>query len=179
MSEINGQLLNYHNLLAKVDSLSARIVEQCGDNITCHKGCDECCRHFSIFWVEAVNLANFLAGLPQKQLDFLRNRAQNLANQEACPLLVDGACAVYAARPIICRTHGLPILIRDGAAQTIDFCPRNFTQAETLPGQAIIDLDVLNNSLAAINALFVSHYFKGSPPPTERLSIVDALFLKI
>ncbi|MGA7826295.1 MAG: YkgJ family cysteine cluster protein [Geobacteraceae bacterium] len=179
MTDSNNQLQNYHTLVTKVDSLCAGIVEQCRDSISCQKGCDECCRHFSIFWVEAVNLAIVVANLPQKQADFLRSRARKVSDQDGCPLLVDGACALYSARPIICRTHGLPILIRSRTTQTVDFCPRNFTQAETIPGKAIIDLDVLNNSLAAINALFVSRYFNGNPPSAERLAIADALLLKI
>jgi len=179
VKDINDQLRNYHNLVAKIDSLCTEIMMQCADSISCSKGCDACCRHFSIFWVEAVNLANFVANLPQKQAALLQSKAQYLAEQDVCPLLVDGVCALYSARPIICRTHGLPVLARNETTQIVDFCPRNFTLAETLPGHLIIDLDQLNTTLVAINALFVSCYFNGNPPPTERLTIADALCLKI
>lgn len=179
MRDINDQLHNYYNLVAKIDSLCVDIMKQCLNSISCRKGCDSCCRHFSIFWVEAVSLANCVASLPQKQAAFLRSRAQYLAEQDVCPLLEDGVCALYATRPIICRTHGLPILTRDEIAQNIDFCPRNFTGVKTIPGHLVIDLDRLNTTLVAINALFVSRYFNGDPPPTERLTIADSLFLKI
>jgi uncharacterized protein len=179
VNDINDLLQNYHNLVAKIDSLCTGVMTQCAESITCRKGCDACCRHFSIFWVESVNLAVHVTTLPQKQSALLRNNAQYLADQDVCPLLVDGACALYAARPIICRTHGLPILTHSEVEQNVDFCPKNFTLAETIPGHLIIDLDTLNKTLVAINALFVSRYFNGSPPPTERLAILDALFLKI
>lgn len=179
MKDNKALLQNYHNLVGKIDALCSGVMTQCADSISCRKGCDSCCRHFSIFWVEAVNLACFVATLPQEQAELLRSKADKLADQDVCPLLLDGACAVYAARPIICRTHGLPILTRSETTQSIDFCPRNFTQADTIPGNLIIDLDTLNNTLVAINALFVSRYFDGSPPPTERIAIADALFLKI
>ncbi len=179
MKNINNLLQNYHNLVGKIDSLCSEVLTQCADSISCHKGCDSCCRHFSVFWVEAVNLACYVANLPEKQAALLRSKAETLADQDVCPLLLDGACAVYAARPIICRTHGLPILTRSDTTQSVDFCPRNFTRVDTIQGNLIIDLDTLNNTLVAINALFVSRYFDGSPPPTERLAIVDALFLKI
>lgn len=179
MKDINDLLQNYYRLVAKIDSLCTEILMQCADSVSCRKGCDACCRHFSIFWVEAVSLATFVANLPQKQSAFLRSRAQYQAEQDVCPLLEDGVCALYATRPIICRTHGLPILARGETTQIIDFCPRNFTQLETIPGHQIIDLDQLNTTLVAINALFVSRYFNGNPPPIERLTIADALFLKI
>jgi Fe-S-cluster containining protein len=179
MKDISGLLKNYHNLVAKVDELCARITNDCADYIRCRKGCDSCCRHFSIFWVEAVNLAHVLEDMPQNRSSFLRNRAQSSADQDICPLLDDGECALYSVRPIICRTHGMPIIARDGATQLVDFCPQNFTQVETIPGHLIIDIDQLNNTLAAINALFVSHYFDGNHPPTERLTIADALFLQV
>jgi len=179
VKDLSDLLQNYHNLVGKIDSLCSGVMTQCAESISCRKGCDSCCRHFSLFWVEAVNLAAFVTTLPQQQADFLRSRAKTLADQDVCPLLVDGACAVYAARPIICRTHGLPILTRLETTLSVDFCPKNFTQAHTIPGHLVIDLDSLNNTLVAINALFVSRYFNGSSPPTERLAIADALFLKI
>jgi len=179
MKKAAENLNNYYQLVAKVDALCTEIMTNCAESISCRKGCDACCRQFSIFWVEAINLATVVANLPQKQAAFLRSKAADLADLDVCPLLEDGTCALYAARPIICRTHGLPILTSTETAPVIDFCPQNFTEQETIPGNLIIDLDQLNKTLAAINALFVSQYFKGNPPPTERLTIADALFLKI
>ncbi|HOP41407.1 MAG TPA: YkgJ family cysteine cluster protein [Geobacteraceae bacterium] len=152
----------------------------CADEIRCQKGCDSCCRHFSVFWVEAVNLALAAKQLPEQKLSTLRNRAQSFENDAAvCPLLEDGACLLYDARPIICRTHGLPILSRNNETHVIDFCPCNFTTMESIPGNLVINLDLLNNTLAAINALFVSRFFDGNPPPTERLAIAEALLITL
>ncbi|MDD2320574.1 MAG: YkgJ family cysteine cluster protein [Geobacteraceae bacterium] len=179
MKNVSDLLMNYNNLVARIDDLCAGIQSACGDNIQCRKGCDSCCRHFSIFWVEAVSMAHVLAEMPSERFRSLRQKAQSFAEHDVCPLLEDGVCALYSARPIICRTHGLPILTRNGTAQLIDFCPQNFVQAETISGKWVIDLDQLNNTLAAINALFVTQYFNGTPPPTERLTIADALFLQV
>jgi Fe-S-cluster containining protein len=172
-------LKNYNDLVHRVDSLCGKILLTCGDSITCRKGCDECCRHFSVFWVEAVNLARGAGELPKEQLAFLRNRAESLVGHDVCPLLYDGSCILYAHRPIICRTHGLPIIIRQGAAVQVDYCPRNFQNVSTLPGNAIVDLDRLNETLAAINLLFVSRYFDRKAPSTDRLTICEALMLNI
>jgi uncharacterized protein len=61
----------------------------------------------------------------------------------------------------------------------VDYCPRNFRNIETLPGNAIVDLDRLNEALATINLLFVSEYFERGSPSKARLTISEALLVKI
>lgn len=177
MKDFDQLFKNYNQLVAKVDTLCSDIMVQCAGEIHCRKGCDSCCRHFSIFWVEAVNLARAARRLPQQKLLALRRKAQSLGEQDSCPLLEDGACLLYDARPIICRSHGLPILTRFQENHVIDFCPRNFTKTDSISGNLVINLDLLNNTLAATNALFVSRYFDGDPPPVDRITIAEALLL--
>jgi len=170
---------NYDLLLEKVDSLCAKIHTICGDAITCREGCDGCCRHFSVFLVEAVSIALAVGRLPEERQRFLRSRVESLKDGDICPLLLDGSCAIYDHRPIICRTHGLPILIREGEEVRVDFCPKNFRRTETLNGYTVIDLDRLNQTLAAINQVFVAGFFRGDPSRDLRLSMADALMLEI
>ncbi|TLM97571.1 YkgJ family cysteine cluster protein [bacterium] len=172
-------LANYRHLVWKVDGLCGEIVSGFPGEVVCGKGCDSCCRHISVFWVEAVSMAKAVADLPDQQADFIRGRAHSAAADGVCPLLHQGACLLYEHRPIICRTHGLPILTGETAPRTIDFCPRNFQRLDTIPGSAVIDLDRLNEALAAVNALFMRRYFQGKHSPSERLTIADALLLKV
>ncbi len=169
-------MLNYLNFVDKVDGLCRTIEKEYVENIACRRGCDGCCRHISLFPVEAVNLAQGLLRLPEKDAIQIREKARAASPDGPCPLLEDGACRLYAFRPIICRTHGLPILTREFGNPTIDFCTKNFREIESLPGRAVIDLDLLNTSLAAINALFVARFFT-CPPEKERLTIAEALLL--
>lgn len=178
MNNVPELLENYQLLVRKVDDLCGRIVSDFAGEIACSRGCDSCCRHISIFWVEAVSMAQALGDLPIDQSEFVRGRARSATAGEACPLLHRGACLLYDRRPIICRTHGLPILTGETSPRTIDFCPRNFQRLESIPGSAVIDLDRLNDTLAAVNALFMRSYFEDNYPRTERLSIADALLLK-
>lgn len=170
---------NYRQLVDRIDALCTEIHRTYSDSITCRKGCDSCCRLFSVSWVEAVFLAVSARALSDEWLNFLRNRALTSDGQDTCPLLVDGACILYPYRPIICRTHGLPILIRHGRDVRVDYCPRNFTNATTLTGSGIVDLDRLNDTLAAVNLLFIASYCKGKEPSKERWSIAEALLLEI
>ncbi len=167
---------NYLNLLDRVDTLCRRIEVEYLENIACRRGCDGCCLHISLFPVEAENLARALQRLPESEVSRIREKARAASPDGPCPLLEDGACLLYSARPIICRTHGLPILVRENGKPLIDFCPKNFKGVESLPGRAVIDLDVLNASMTAINALFVAQSF-APPPEKERLTIAEALLM--
>jgi uncharacterized protein len=169
-------LLNYRNLVAKVDELCRRIVIEYGDLISCRKGCDGCCRHITIFPVEAFALATALSNSPVAEYGRIRNLA-HFATAEACPLLDKGICLLYQARPIICRTHGFPILTGPQGEKSLDFCPINFTGVASLNAGAIIDLDLLNATLAAINRVFIASCDENMWHARERLSIAEALLL--
>jgi Fe-S-cluster containining protein len=169
---------NYRALLAKVDQLCQRIEADFAAQLACQAGCSGCCRHISLSWVEAAALAVALADLPAAQRHMLRKQAQTARPYGPCPLLVDHRCALYAARPIICRTHGLPVMAGDGERQAVSVCPRNFAGVETIAGSAVIDLERLNSLLAATDRLFVKQAL-GTVPDQDRLTVAEALLLDI
>jgi Fe-S-cluster containining protein len=109
-------------------------VESAGEQVSCRKGCDACCRQ-----MVPLALAAFLDGLaPAKAaavlerfdqavealeekglVEALRNR-QGLsaaemqaldrayfAAQIACPFLEDRACSIHEVRPLVCREYGV------------------------------------------------------------------------
>jgi Fe-S-cluster containining protein len=90
--------------------------------LQCKKGCFSCCEDdLEIFGIEAENIRkNFT--------DFL---ATAHAHPEGkCAFLdAEGACRIYAARPYVCRTQGLPLMIHleeDGRElELIDICELN------------------------------------------------------
>lgn len=76
----------------------------------CRAGCDACC-HFpvGVTWPEAMRLSAYVAASPA-----LTNRVLAAARASRplawaalagspCPLLADGECGAYAARPLPCR----------------------------------------------------------------------------
>jgi len=165
-------LENYLALVNRIDELCDRTAQSFQSQISCRAGCDACCRHLSIFAVEAAALRQALHELPNEDAALVRQAAQLSLPEDPCPLLHDGLCLLYAARPIICRTHGLPLLVNRDGAGCVDFCPENFRDLPSIPGSAVIDLERLNTMLAAINAL----YLQGCPGP-ERLTVARALTL--
>jgi len=171
-------LKNYHQLIQRVDGLCRQITGEFITDIACKEGCDACCRHITLFPVEAAVLALALNDLSPEQNCGIRERARNASPATPCPLLNAGRCQLYQFRPLICRTHGMPLLIGTGSDRRVDFCPLNFAGVTTLPGSAIIDLDRLNELLVAVNALFcaTSPFF---PSATRRYTIAEALRLRL
>ncbi len=103
----------------------------------CAKGCDSCCRRLAaepaLTAAEWALLRAALAALPTQRLGEIRQKMLALAAAQpsfpvVCPLLdpASGACPVYAARPVACRTYGfyvqreLGLYCRDIESQVAD-----------------------------------------------------------
>jgi len=151
----SGNLVNYHAFLERIDRLCAKIAAEFAGEILCRAGCSGCCRHLNLFPVEAASLANAVGKLSQEIRDLLAGRA-DWQEEGLCPLLQDDCCLVYKDRPVICRTHGLPLLADVEGEKRVDFCEENFRGVTSLSGDMVIDLDTLNRTLVAINGRFES-----------------------
>jgi len=115
-----------------------------------------------------------LEALPETSQAAIRRHVAGHSGGERCPLLEDHRCLLYSARPIICRTHGFPIIYTEGRERKVDCCPLNLVDGDqSMPGSAIIDLDRLNTLLVAVNILYLSHADDAVQP--ERLTIAEAL----
>lgn len=164
---------NYKQLLARTDALCGSIETALGDQITCSAGCSSCCTSITIFPVEAAALRNTLEALPEQEAESIRSHAAQNASGERCPLLSHHLCLLYSARPIICRTHGLPIIYTEEHQRKSDCCPLNMAAVESVSGSNVVDLDRLNTLLAAVNSHYLSQVEAVNYP--ERLTIAEAV----
>ena len=169
-------LTNYDHLVAKIDAICRRIHRTYGSHMACQKGCADCCRHISVFPVEAAALSRALNRLPRDEVAAIRDVARLAAPSGTCPLLKNNVCRLYDHRPIICRTHGFPVLVVQAGRQSVDFCPLNFKGRASLPGDAVISLEPLNAALATISRVFTADA-KTFNFPDKRFSIAEALLL--
>lgn len=97
----------------------------------------------------------------------------------------EGTCAIYAARPLVCRTQGLPLRYPDGvipkeavmaqgktkpgAADGIIWCPLNFT-ASPPRGPDVLDAGRVDEILALVNR---RHAERTGEDPLSRHALVD------
>jgi Fe-S-cluster containining protein len=171
---MTNHLDNYNQMITRVEALCRGIEDALLGQITCSAGCSSCCTSITIFPVEAAALKRALESFPEEEAETIRHHVAEHADGERCPLLHNHLCLLYDARPVICRTHGLPILYSNGTEKSIDCCPHNQIEGESLSGSAVIDLDRLNALLVAVNALYRSHLDAPGHLP-DRLTIAEAL----
>jgi hypothetical protein len=156
-------------LRARVDRHFADAVARSPGSFACAPGCSHCCERFSVFEVEAAPIRAALEEIGRRDpglRERLREQGRD-ASSRACALLVDGRCSVYAQRPLICRSHGLPVAVPDTddpARLRVDHCPLNFVDGQ-IPRPSILVLEALNQPLAMVSQL--------QAPGAPRLALAD------
>ncbi|WP_321492639.1 YkgJ family cysteine cluster protein [uncultured Desulfobacter sp.] len=169
---LDNLLKNYMELISRVDEHIQRLGKIHQDRLACKKGCDDCCRHLSLFPVEAFALSRAFDRLDAPCRAKVLGQAKQTDAQ--CPLLVDHVCMVYEARPIICRTHGYPLYMEKEGKAMVDFCPKNFRGVKKLDHSDMLDLDRMNTLLSAVNSHFTACFEDGMP---DRIPVNQALEL--
>lgn len=163
---MSDRFARYRTLVEKVDAHAERAISSLGDGMRCALGCTACCRQdLRVSRVEADHIVDHLrrTGRELPTSDAARGP---LDDHDAFEALVDsrapcvflgpgGACAIYEVRPIICRSHGLPVRI-DGMT---DACPLNFVERRgesglDLPDGDVLSLDTTNVILTAVDQLY-------------------------
>lgn len=146
----------YPELVDKVDAFFARVMARHADRMQCGAGCDDCCRQqLSITTVEADAIRAALPGLPDEVRERLGTRAAD-ENPDRCVALdADGRCAIYAVRPLVCRSHGVPIRTSPPRSlPVIDACHKNFTAGGPAAADpdCVLDQSTLSTVLLALDA---------------------------
>ena len=120
MRDAHAALRQLH---ADVDRAAAALAERHRGRLRCGRGCSACCVDgLTVFEVEAERIR-------RAHPELLANGAPHPAG--ACAFLGDaGECRVYADRPYVCRTQGLPLRwLEEGPGDTAverrDICPLN------------------------------------------------------
>jgi Fe-S-cluster containining protein len=174
----SGARAHLDALFAKIEGFFSAAQAREGAAITCHAGCSDCCRRFTVTGLEAEVIREGLAALPDARREELATRARN-DETDVCPALdADGRCAIYAHRPVICRTHGLPIRFTEQRAgrslPMLDACPKNFVGHDltAVSPASVMDQTTLSTILGALDAARADETGR---PRGERVAIAELL----
>jgi len=127
--DADGDLRRLHD---EVDAAAAALAARHAGRIRCARGCASCCLDgLTVFAVEADRIRRAHPAL-------LRDGVPHPPG--ACAFLDGaGACRIYADRPYVCRTQGLPLRWTEddgegGGIEYRDVCPLN-----DVPGDAPVE----------------------------------------
>jgi len=146
----------YFDLIRRIDAEARRLTDLHGEALACRPGCTGCCVNLTVFPVE------FFAILQAMTRAAAVLDAGAFDPSAACGFLRDGLCRIYPFRPIICRTHGLPILFLDDTsgeyAWEVSFCRLNFTGRDAIEftQDTLLDIEDINTELSCINRDFLA-----------------------
>jgi Fe-S-cluster containining protein len=164
----------FEELSRKVDAFFARVAVRHGTDMQCATGCSDCCHvRLTITAVEAAAIRAHVAGWPAGQRRDLaggsigEGRVRGMATPTDLPagpgaspvgstdrcaaLDAAGRCKIYEARPLVCRSHGVPIRMRRGALPVVQACHRNFVHTTPDP-DCVLDQATLSATLLAVDA---------------------------
>jgi len=115
---------------SEVDAQARDLETRQDPPLRCRRGCADCCVDgLTVFAVEADRIRRENAVL----------LAEATAHDPgACAFLgADGACRIYASRPYVCRTQGLPLRWLENDGENRDICPLNTGQGRPEPDDLV------------------------------------------
>lgn len=142
----------YPEVAAKVDAFFQRVEQRHGSDLQCHTGCSDCCHtRLTVTRIEAQAIAAEVAQWPAEQRAALMANVR--ASTDRCSALDgNGRCLIYSVRPIVCRSHGAPIRLREGSLPVVRACFRNFAAGpDKADADCILDQETLSAIVLAVN----------------------------
>ena len=152
---MNKYFEKYMLLRNEIDNHSNKLGNEHKKQMQCKKGCDMCCMDYNIFPIEFYYILN---NFKEKKIIPETSDEQK---ENVCIFLKNCACSIYHQRPIICRTHGLPLLfMNDNNEWELSVCQLNFTEFnfEEFTLDNTFPQDKYNSKLFMLNKEFISEF---------------------
>jgi Fe-S-cluster containining protein len=166
-------LSNYYKLRIAIDALIEELEQIHKVHLSCKRGCDLCCMAISVFPVEFYAIREELGDKINSGL------LPAPKYEEDCRFLKNHNCAIYPSRPIICRTHGLPMLYMnsEGTEWELSHCELNFADfdPDEFSHENTYPQDTLNSKLFMINRDFVAKFTEESYSDQDRIPLSELI----
>lgn len=162
-------LKDYIALRNEIDQKCNKLWSLHHTHMKCNEGCSFCCQAFRIFPIEFHAIRDSLTGQ-----DLAVN---NKHTREQCKFLIENKCSIYENRPIICRTHGYPLirLNEEAGAYEVSFCELNFTgfKLEKFKQNNVFQEDKYNSKLFMLNKKFIQQFPKNDYDTIQLIELND------
>ena len=150
----------YGELIDEVERVIGGLSHLPNASVGCQPGCAECCVPPTLLPLEAAVIRDAGAA----------HRARE-GSEDRCPLLTaDRLCAVYAARPLVCRVRGYPVdCVDEDGMPMRENCAKNRFPLD-LGESGAMNLEEWNARLYRISVRFCAQ----EAVPLRRMRILDA-----
>tara|TARA_B100000683_G_scaffold275713_2_gene327347 strand:+ start:3459 stop:4037 length:579 start_codon:yes stop_codon:yes gene_type:complete len=178
MKNSDAAFQEYRAVLAKVEAFTTPLWRKFESEINCEPGCAQCCTAgLTLLPVEAAFIqASLQDGKAQV------GSVERLSESHCSCLNAQGLCDVYAHRPLVCRTHGLPMKMTDsetsrrpGALRVLGedtvTCSLNFDSGKIPQAADVLDVAKVYQLLWVVNARFCAD--QGIANPNERVPMAE------
>lgn len=162
-SDLGELLAPWRQVAAKVDGFFERVQRRFGERMRCGAGCAGCCQQdLTVLFAEALAVLEALAALPAAERAAIAEEGAKPSAPPCAFLDPEGRCRVYGGRPLVCRSHGLPIR-QDGE---VAVCELNFrgTNGEGYPADATMNASLATAGLTVADALIRQWLGLGEQP---------------
>jgi Fe-S-cluster containining protein len=121
--------------------------------------------------VEAEAVGEIVAAMDEDTLARLEKSVARAAEDRCAALDEDGKCLVYEGRPMVCRSHGVPVRLERRGLKVIESCELNFTER----GPAAADADcVLDQTTLSATVLAIDRARGGDGERYELRDVIEA-----
>jgi Fe-S-cluster containining protein len=157
-------------LLDEIEQQTTILEKMHYEHMKCRKGCDLCCIDFSVFPVEFYFILN------QLRKENVIPESAEIADNDVCLFLKDHSCTIYQHRPIMCRTHGLPLLYaNENGEWELSACELNFTEFDfdEFTDENTLPQDKYNSKLFLMNWKFITEFADTKYTETDLIPIKE------
>ena len=167
-SKIQEIITAYLKLRQEVDAQATELQVLHREHLRCEMGCVACCVNLTVWPVEFFSIVEELKAAQIRPI---------FDAQASCGFLKEGLCQIYAWRPIICRTHGLPLVYlddeQDEPAYRVMFCEKNFQNSDDMAfgSDNTLDMDSVNETLARLHTEFLEAGGESGPDGQGRIAL--------
>ncbi|GAB1453117.1 hypothetical protein MASR2M47_31730 [Draconibacterium sp.] len=166
----NKYFEKYINLVNEIEQHTDILETTHNKHMLCKKGCDLCCIDFSIFPVEY----HFILNEIEKENAKLDLEGKSKGN--TCAFLKNHSCTIYNHRPIMCRTHGFPLIYtNDDDEYELSACELNFTEFnfENFTMENTLPQDKFNSKLFLLNRAFIAEFTENKYSETDLIPLKE------
>ncbi len=166
----NKHFKKYKSLVKEIEQHTDILETIHNKHMRCKNGCDLCCIDFSIFPLEYHYILNEI------EKENAKPELEGKSKGDICAFLKNHSCTIYEHRPIMCRTHGFPLIYaNDNDEYELSACELNFTEFDfgDFTMENTLPQDKYNSKLFLLNREFIADFTEKKYSETDLIPLKE------